>query len=338
MTSAPYSAEDWPIAAAMLPFGNKDSHGGAIHDAEPEEWAKHLRLVRHIGFTEVDPTDTWVRVGDLSPERLADFKSVLSDVGLTIPAISTSRRSVMDPEHGEEYLAYSHRVLDVAAELGVPLVNFGFFQEFTAEQRRALWFWLAEGWHDDETPEVRSRAAALIRELAEHAARNGQQISSRDLRGHLCRDLRPGCQVPQGSWTRRLRLEPRYRQPHPSAPSDRTSARHARQGPAVRQVLAREELPARRGPDDRPGDAVPSADGVWLDQLPCRNKPGPRARLPRCLPVRALRQRCDHRDRQEPRLYPGHSLHLDRLSEGTKRRSSNDRCRPCNLHCLIPIA
>jgi len=79
--------------------------------------------VRHLGFTEVDPTDTWVRVGDLSPERLADFKSVLSDVGLTIPAISTSRRSVMDPEHGEEYLAYSHRLLDVAAELGVPLVT-----------------------------------------------------------------------------------------------------------------------------------------------------------------------------------------------------------------------
>jgi hypothetical protein len=86
-----------PIATAMLPFGNKDSRGGAIHDAEPEGWAKHLRLVRRIGSTEVDPTDTWVRVGDLSPERLAEFKSVLSDVGLTIPAISTSRRSVMDP-------------------------------------------------------------------------------------------------------------------------------------------------------------------------------------------------------------------------------------------------
>ena len=35
MINAPYSAEDWPIAAAMLAFGNKDSHGGAIHDAEP---------------------------------------------------------------------------------------------------------------------------------------------------------------------------------------------------------------------------------------------------------------------------------------------------------------
>ena len=103
MISFPYSAKNWPIAASMLSFGNKDSHGGAIQDADPEEWAKQLRLVRRVGFTEVDPTDTWVRVGDLSPERLADFKSVLSDVGLTVPAISSSRRSVMDPEHGKEY-------------------------------------------------------------------------------------------------------------------------------------------------------------------------------------------------------------------------------------------
>ena len=177
MINVPYTAEDWPIAAAMLPFGSKDSRGGSIHDAEPEEWAKHLRLVRRIGFTEVDPTDTWVRVGDLSPERLEDFKSVLKDVGLTIPAISTSRRSVMDPEHGEEYLAYSHRLLDKAAELDVPMVSFGFFQAFTPAQEKALWFWLADGWHDDESPEARSRAASLIRELAEHAQSNGQQIT-----------------------------------------------------------------------------------------------------------------------------------------------------------------
>ena len=177
MTSAPYTAENWPIAAAMLPFGGTDSRGGPIHDAPPEEWAKHLRLVRRLGFTELDPTDTWVRVGDLTPERLADFKGVLNDLGLTIPAVSTSRRSVMDPEHGAEYLAYSHRLLDKAAELDVPLVSFGFFQAFTPAQQRALWFWLAEGWHDDETAEARSRAAALIRELAEHAESNGQQIT-----------------------------------------------------------------------------------------------------------------------------------------------------------------
>jgi len=177
VTTAAYTAETWPIAAAMLPFGSVDSHGGPIQDAEPEEWAKHLRLVARSGFTEVDPTDTWVRVADLSPERLADFKGVLADTGLTIPAISTSRRSVMDPEHGEEYLAYSHRLLDVAAELGVPLVSFGFFQALKPAQQKALWFWLADGWHDDEAPEARSRAASLIRELADHAQTNGQQIT-----------------------------------------------------------------------------------------------------------------------------------------------------------------
>jgi sugar phosphate isomerase/epimerase len=177
VTTAPYTAENWPIAAAMLPFGSVDSHGGPIHDAEPEEWAKHLNLVARSGFTEVDPTDTWVRVGDLTPERLNEFQSVLKDAGLTIPAISTSRRSVMDPEHGEEYLAYSHRLLDVAATLGVPMVSFGFFQALKPAQQKALWFWLAEGWHDDESPEARRRAASLIRELAEHAQSNGQQIT-----------------------------------------------------------------------------------------------------------------------------------------------------------------
>jgi sugar phosphate isomerase/epimerase len=172
-----YTADTWPIAAAMLPFGSTDSRGAPIQDAEPEEWAKHLRLVRKIGFTEVDPTDTWVRVADLGPERLTDFKGVLSDVGLTIPAISTSRRSVMDPERGPEYLAYSHRLIDVAAELGVPMISFGFFQALTAAQQQALWFWLAEGWRDDESAAARSRAASLIRELAEHAHGNGQQIT-----------------------------------------------------------------------------------------------------------------------------------------------------------------
>jgi sugar phosphate isomerase/epimerase len=177
VTTPAYTADTWPIAAAMLPFGSVDSHGGPIHDAAPEEWAKHLNVVARLGFTEVDPTDSWVRVADLSPPRLDDFTAVLKDAGLTIPAISTSRRSVMDPVRGEEYLDYSHRLLDAAATLGVPMVSFGFFQEFTPAQKKALWFWLEDGWQDDESPEARARAASLIRELAEHAQSNGQQIT-----------------------------------------------------------------------------------------------------------------------------------------------------------------
>jgi sugar phosphate isomerase/epimerase len=172
-----YTAETWPVACAMLALGSKDSQGGHIHDAAPEEWAKHLREVRRLGFTEVDPTDTWVRVADLEPARLADFKGVLADVGLTIPAISTSRRSVLDAEHGKEYVDYSHRLLDVAAELGVMMVSYGFFQALTPEQEAALWFWLADGYHDPDDAQVRAQAASLIRELAEHAKQNGQEIT-----------------------------------------------------------------------------------------------------------------------------------------------------------------
>lgn len=172
-----YTAENWPIACAMLAFGNKDSHGGPIQDATTEEWAKQLREVRRLGFTEVDPTDTWVRVADLEPVRLKEFKEVLVDTGLTIPAISTSRRSVMDAKHGEEYLAYSHRLLDVAAELDVKMVSFGFFQDMTPEQQKVLWFWLVDGYKDPDDAQVRAKAAGLIRELAEHAKQNGQEIT-----------------------------------------------------------------------------------------------------------------------------------------------------------------
>lgn len=171
-----YTAERWPIAAAMLPFGGTDSTGGPIHQAPATEWAKQLGVIRRRGFTEVDPTDTWVRVANLG-DRLGEFRQLLADLGLTVPAISTSRRSVVDAQRGDEYLAYSHRLLDAAAELGVPLVSFGFFQEFTPQQQRAQWFWHADGHRDDPSPDARARAADRIRELAEHAQRNDQQIT-----------------------------------------------------------------------------------------------------------------------------------------------------------------
>lgn len=176
-TDTPYTADTWPIACAMLPLGDRDSRGGPIHDADPAEWARHLRQVREVGFTEVDLTDTWVRVADLEPARLQDLRAVLDDVGLTVPAISTSRRSVVDAERGAEYLAYSHRLLDVAAGMGVRTVSLGFFQDLTPAQLRATWFWLEQGHVDDTSDGARAHAVSLVRELAEHAQGNGQQIT-----------------------------------------------------------------------------------------------------------------------------------------------------------------
>jgi len=171
------TATTWPIAAAMLPFGSITHTGEPIHDAPAELWADHLKQVSDVGFTEVDPTDTWVRVGDLSPTRLDEFKGALGDAGLTIPAISTSRRSVIDATRGEDYLAYGHRLIDVAPSLGASVVSFGFFQELTPAQQKALWFWLAPSYKDPDDPEIWQLAVSRIRELGEHAKQVGIQIS-----------------------------------------------------------------------------------------------------------------------------------------------------------------
>ncbi len=174
---ARYTAENWPIACPMLLFGNLDSKGGPIQDADPQEWFKQMREVSMMGFTEMDPLDVWVRVGDLSAERLQDFKQVMTDTNLTVPAISTSRKSVVDAQRGEEYLAYGHRVIDSAVELGAEIVSFGFFQATTAAQNAAVWFWLADGFKDSDDPQIYALAVNRIRELAEHAESVGIQIS-----------------------------------------------------------------------------------------------------------------------------------------------------------------
>ena len=64
---------------------------------------------------------------------------VCADHGLTVPAISTSRRSVMDAQRGDEYLDYSLRLLDKAKAIGCDMVSYGFFQAFTPAQEKALW-------------------------------------------------------------------------------------------------------------------------------------------------------------------------------------------------------
>ncbi len=172
-----YTPENWPIACPMLLFGGLDSKGGSIQDADPQEWFRQMREVAMMGFTEMDPLDVWVRVADLPPDRLKSFKQVMAETGLTVPGISTSRKSVMDAEHGAEYLAYSHRVIDTAVELGAGVVGIGFFQQLTPAQQEATWFWLADGHKDPDDPQLYRLAVQRIRELAEHAGSVGIEIS-----------------------------------------------------------------------------------------------------------------------------------------------------------------
>jgi sugar phosphate isomerase/epimerase len=173
-----YTAENWPITAAMLPFPGTSAQGTHINDADPSAWAEVLTEVKEAGFANADLTDSWVRPGDLSPDRLAEFKQTAQDLGIGTPAISAIRRSVIDGRNWEANLAYSHRTIDAAAELGCEVVSFGLHQAITPEQQKQLWFWTVEGHKDPEGDrETWGNAVTRLRELGRHAAEVGLLLS-----------------------------------------------------------------------------------------------------------------------------------------------------------------
>jgi sugar phosphate isomerase/epimerase len=160
----------WVIAAAMLPFPGVDSSGEHVQDAPAERWSADLAQVAREDFTAVDLTDSWIRPGDLSPARVGELRDVLRQVGLHPEAISVIRRSVIDPESGLENLAYSHRTLEVAAQLGCSTVSVGLHRPLTSRQREALRFWTVDGPRDAQDDETWALAVARLRELGGHAA------------------------------------------------------------------------------------------------------------------------------------------------------------------------
>lgn len=172
------TADSWPIAANMLSFGSTTADGTPNLEAPAESWRSQLQQVADLGFTDVDPTDAWLSIGELTDDRFAELLAVLKDVGLAVPSVSTTRRSVVDAQHGDDYLRIGHAIIDRAPALGTEVVNFGFMQALTPAQQKALWFWLAEGHHDPvDDPEARAEAVRRIRELADHAAEVGVAIS-----------------------------------------------------------------------------------------------------------------------------------------------------------------
>jgi sugar phosphate isomerase/epimerase len=173
-----YTAENWPITAALLQFPATDAQGVHVNDAEPSVWADVLSEVKEAGFADADLTDSWVRPGDLSQARLAEFKDTADSVGIGVPVISAIRRSVIEEGKWEENLAYSHRTIDAAAELGCEVVSFGLHQAITPEQHKQLWFWTVEGYKDPEgNKEAWNNAVTRLRELGRHAAEVGVLLS-----------------------------------------------------------------------------------------------------------------------------------------------------------------
>ena len=169
------TAETWPIAAAALPFPGVMPDGSSVTDADPQVWFTTLREVADAGFDRVDLTDSWVRAGDLSVERLDALRGAAADAGVVPTSLSAIRRSVIDGEHGDDNLAYSHRTLEAAAHLGIETVSFGLHQALTPEQQRQLWFWTVQGHVDD--PDDWDLAVSRLRELGAHAADLGLLVS-----------------------------------------------------------------------------------------------------------------------------------------------------------------
>ncbi|HEY8699639.1 MAG TPA: sugar phosphate isomerase/epimerase family protein [Arthrobacter sp.] len=173
-----YTAENWPITAALLQFPGTDARGNHINDADAAAWARVLTEVKEAGFANADLTDSWVRPGDLAPARLAEFKQTAGDVGIGIPVISAIRRSVIEEGNWEDNLAYSHRTIDAAAELGCEVVSFGLHQALTAAQQQELWFWTVEGYKDPPgDKEAWGKAVSRFRELGRHASSLGILLS-----------------------------------------------------------------------------------------------------------------------------------------------------------------
>ena len=85
-----WNRDNWPIAAAMINFPGVLPDGSLVQEQSVDQWAQALMQVVDAGFTELDPTDSWLRVADLSPSRLREFQFLVKSLGLTVPAISTS--------------------------------------------------------------------------------------------------------------------------------------------------------------------------------------------------------------------------------------------------------
>lgn len=154
----------------MLPFAN-------AHDADPARWLDDLQEVAIEGFTDVDLTDTWVRVGDLDSDGRAHMAQALQEAAVRPVAVSVIRGSVVDPLHGIANLEYSHRAIDAAADLGSAVVSVGLHRPLTDAQRAAFWFWTETGAVDDESAEAWMVAVERLRELGRHAEELGLQLS-----------------------------------------------------------------------------------------------------------------------------------------------------------------
>jgi sugar phosphate isomerase/epimerase len=176
-TEPAFTADTWPIATCLHGFRAVDRDGTAMHDAPAETWDDMFAQIADVGFSLAELADSHVRPADLEPSRRDEFLAIAASHGVGVPSVHLQRQSVIMPGHEERNLEYAHRTIDAAAEWGMQVFSTGLHQPFSEAQRRALWFWTAQGPKDPEDREVWDAAVGRIRELGKHAADLGLRMS-----------------------------------------------------------------------------------------------------------------------------------------------------------------
>ncbi|QCR39163.1 xylose isomerase [Microbacterium sp. SGAir0570] len=175
--SHPSTPTPGPIAVCMHGFAPVAADGTRLHDAPAETWDDVFAQVERLGFTAIEIADSHIRPSELTASRRAELKSVATSHGIELVSVHVQRQSVIQPGKGEENLAYAHRAIDAAAELGMRVFSTGLHQPFSEAQRAALWFWTAPGAVDPDDADTRALAVRRLRELGEHAASVGLPMS-----------------------------------------------------------------------------------------------------------------------------------------------------------------
>ncbi len=176
-TAGDLNRDNWPIAVCMHGFSRIGADGTALHDAPAETWDAMFGQVAALGFNAIELADSHIRPADLTASRRTELREIATSHGVTPLAVHVQRQSVIEPGRGEENLAYAHRSIDAAAELGLQVFSTGLHQPFSPAQQKALWFWTAQGPVDPADPETRALAVKRLRELGEHAASVGLPVA-----------------------------------------------------------------------------------------------------------------------------------------------------------------
>jgi sugar phosphate isomerase/epimerase len=176
MTAA-FSADEWPIAAAMLQFPGSGPDGRPVAEADPEHWRRLLLPIVHEGFDAFELANRWLDLAALTSERRSELRDVADGVGLGIPGYLVASRSILDPDRRQQNVRYTHDSIDAAAELGIPVVCIGLHSVQPRTPGGPLWFWTVPGSSLGDDAGELPYLVSTLRELGRHAADRGMLLS-----------------------------------------------------------------------------------------------------------------------------------------------------------------